>query len=1113
MKKLLYNEEINVPPLNRWRVPFRFLGGGRRFPSSLKRTRVIKFFYNRKILSEPMRYKKLAVILSVIMLFQTVAAGSIVMAEESGSSNSYPVNAKDKNNNGYQKIKTVREKQGSKVLESIKLETYSPNKSSDINTLFPRYKLYNNGNTPIKLSSVKIRYYYTVNGEREQNFFCDLSNIGNGNVTGRFVKIPGKTDGVDYCLEITFKEGAGLLNQNDVVELQCRIEKKDKSEFIQTDDYSFRKSGDTYADYNRVTGYINDKLVYGVEPIAAPLNLKITESDKQITLDWDEAISCTGYEVEADGVLVRNITANTYTNLNLIPGTRHTYRVRLRNAIIAGPWSNYVTGIVPISDKFKLVQTASESAISISWDKIEGARQYFIEVDGDRFDNGQQTSYKIEGLEPGTMKSVRIQAKGDALLGEWSELYEIWTLPEAPESISTSSTKSTITLNWNPVKGAAGYDVEVYGSPEDNLNNTTYTQHDLQSNSQRTYRVRAKNSSGAGQWSELVVKSTLPDSALNMQLQCWDDKLKVTWEAQAGAASYELEIDASQVIELYTNEYLHSDLKPNTTHTYRARPKNENGTGEWSESVTGVTLPSIPADFEVSAVSGSAISLRWGSVEGASGYDIEVDGTVIYNDNKTEFLHDNLGRNEEHIYRVRARNGNVTGEWTEELKKSTLLAAPANLKVTVSGNEVKVEWDMVVGADGYGLEIDGTEIKLDANTEYTQTALDSGIKHTYRVRAYKGSEAGEWSDTSVKTTKIGKPAKLEATTSSSISIDIRWEEVDGATGYDVMADGKIIDNVVTNTYSHTDLAPNSMHTYMVRAKDNENIGDWTDKISAFTNVAAPAGITAVSKSNSIIITWDEVDGAQSYEIMADGNVASTNAKTLYEHTELLPNTQHSYLVRAKNTNGVSDWSTELTQTTGPDVPVSFKADMTINEAILTWLTTSPGADSPETTTQGAISFEIEADGEIISNITELTYKITGLEPNSVHEYRVRAVSEDGVCSEWTELIRVNTKEELVIKVDKDTGFNFVIAVPKKDVSSYDIVVRYNAEDLEVVDLYAVTQGLELETGKIDGTNITIKEFAGGKIVYGVEDADKGEIVIIRFLSKTNDETKMSYTIE
>ncbi len=1057
-------------------------------------------------------FKKLTILLSIIMLFQTIAIERVI-AEDSGSSSSYPVNAKDKNNNNYQKIKTVREKQGSKIVESIRLETYTANKSSSINTLFPRYKLYNNGNTPIKLSNVKIRYYYTINGESEQNFFCDFSNIGNRNVIGRFVKIPSEADGVDYCLEITFKEGAGLLNQNDFVELQCRIEKADKSQFIQTDDYSFRPSGDSYAEYNRVTGYINDKLIYGTEPIAVPQNIKITESDRQITLDWDKSNSCTGYEVEADGVLVRNITSNTYINLNLIPGTKHTYRVRLRNAIIAGPWSNYVTGIVPISDKFNLVQTTSESAISISWDKIEGARQYFVEVDGERIDNGQQTSYKIDGLEPGTKKSIRIQAQGDALLGEWSEIYEIWTLPDAPGLITTTSTKSTITLSWDPVKGASGYDVEVYGSPEDNLNSTTYTQYDLQSNSQRTYRVRAKNSSGAGQWSELVVESTLPDSDLNLQVQGTDNEIKVTWDAQAGATSYELEKDGSQVIELDKNEYLHSNLKPNTTHTYRARPKNENGTGEWSELVTGVTLPPIPANFAVSTVSGSAISLRWDSVEGGTGYDIEVDGTVIYNDNKTEFVHSNLGNNEEHIYRVRARNGNVTGEWTEEIKKSTLLAAPANLRVNVNGNEVKIEWDMVVGADGYGIEIDHTETKIDTITEYTLTALDSGVQHTYRVRAYKGSETGEWSDTVIKSTKIGKPTKVEVTTTSSISIDISWDKVDGAAGYDVMVDGKIINNQDKNSFSHTDLTPNTMHTYMVRAWDNENIGEWTTKISAFTNVAVPAGIAAVPKSTSITITWDEVDGAESYEIMADGQSISINANTIYEHSGLLPNTQHSYLIRAKNVNGVSDWSTELIQTTGPNVPVNFKAEVTINEAILTWQTTTSGAINIETTTPGAISFEIEADGEIVSNITELTYKITGLEPNSVHEYRVRSVSKDGVYSEWTELIRVNTKEELVIKVDKDTGFNFVIAVPKKDVSSYDIVVKYNTDDLDVVDLYAVTQKLELQTGKIDGTNITVKEFADGKIVFGVEDADKGEIVIIRFISKTNKETTMSYTVE
>ena len=53
-----YNELINVPNLYRSRVPLRFSGGEHMSSTSLKREDVIKFFYNRKILSEPMRYKE-----------------------------------------------------------------------------------------------------------------------------------------------------------------------------------------------------------------------------------------------------------------------------------------------------------------------------------------------------------------------------------------------------------------------------------------------------------------------------------------------------------------------------------------------------------------------------------------------------------------------------------------------------------------------------------------------------------------------------------------------------------------------------------------------------------------------------------------------------------------------------------------------------------------------------------------------------------------------------------------------------------------------------------------------------------------------------------------------
>ena len=52
---------------------------------------------------------------------------------------------------------------------------YSGNTAANLNGIMPRYKLTNTGTTPIKLSDVKIRYYYTIDGENGQSFWCDWS--------------------------------------------------------------------------------------------------------------------------------------------------------------------------------------------------------------------------------------------------------------------------------------------------------------------------------------------------------------------------------------------------------------------------------------------------------------------------------------------------------------------------------------------------------------------------------------------------------------------------------------------------------------------------------------------------------------------------------------------------------------------------------------------------------------------------------------------------------------------------------------------------------------------------------------------------------------------------
>lgn len=89
-----------------------------------------------------------------------------------------------------------------------------------------------------------------------------------------------------------------------------------------------------------------------------------------------------------------------------------------------------------------------------------------------------------------------------------------------------------------------------------------------------------------------------------------------------------------------------------------------------------------------------------------------------------------------------------------------------------------------------------------------------------------------------------------------------------------------------------------------------------------TPPAAPTGVTATSTSTtSIRVTWNQVSGASSYEVMRDGSsIASGLSSTFYEDTGLTPATQYSYTVKASNTDGASDPSSAASATTGASGP-------------------------------------------------------------------------------------------------------------------------------------------------------------------------------------------------
>ena len=144
---------------------------------------------------------------------------------------------------------------------------------------------------------------------------------------------------------------------------------------------------------------------------------------------------------------------------------------------------------------------------------------------------------------------------------------------------------------------------------------------------------------------------------------------------------------------------------------------------------------------------------------------------------------------------------------------------------------------------------------------------------------------------------------------------------------------------------------------------------------------------------------------------------------------------------------------------------------------------------------------------------QTTYIHDNLKSNTRHTYRIRSRNADSV-SEWSNLIIQNTVPEITIPLKKDTTFNFVIVVPAvTGATDRTVVVNYNPDELEVFDLCAVTPEPETGIGQIPGTSISVVEIASGRIVYKITGTEKTTVNIIKFITKINGSSKVTYTVK
>jgi hypothetical protein len=830
-----------------------------------------------------------------------------------------------------------------------------------------------------------------------------------------------------------------------------------------------------------------------------PVNIIQSAEETFITVMWDNVTGAFSFDIEADGEIIRDV-GNPYVHAGLLPGTVHRYRVRAKNSSGEGKWSDEYTKITLPGLVAGVESSATKYDITLVWEQVTGSDGYDISINGVVTEN-VSSPYTFTDLLPGTEYKINIRAVNSSGKGRWNEETAVWTLPDAPQNIQAAAASGSISLKWDVAKGATGYEVEIFNTPVSAGEDAAYIHYGLSPNTQYTYRVRAVNSSGAGEWSDIVAKTTLPAVPNGIRSYSSSNNIRLDWDDISGAIAYDIEVDGKIIFDIGESSYDHTDLQSNSVHIYRIRSKNDESAGEWSDEIHAATLMAAP-DFLTCESSTDKIEIAWSAVEDATGYDIEVDGKLLDNGAQTSFAHSGLDADTGHVYRVRARNGDFPGAWSSYIYCYTLCNPPDNISIDVDSTSIKIEWDLLQGASGYEVEFDGEVIDNGLSGNYTRSGLAPLSEHKIRVRAIKNNKPGAWSGYITGVTLVGTPSGVSSVEQSD-RVNISWDPVPGATGYELMFDGNIVYAGIQNEYLQTGLEPNTVHFYRIRARNGETAGKWSETYTCKTLIGTPANLKFTTESNRIIISWDKVAGAVSYDIEADNGVIEGNVNLFFIHDQLEPNTTHQYRVRARSESGlVSEWSALAAVTTTIGVPKGIKADATTSGITLSW-----------ENVDDAISYDLEADGIIIKDITANYYTHKNLKPNTQHTYRIRSKSNASV-SEWSRPIVQSTVSEVAIQIKNDNIFNFVIVVPPAtDGADRIVIVEYTPEELEVFDLCAITAEPELETGRIEGTGISVEEFSPGKIIYKIAGSAKTEINIIKFLSKTFGNSSVTYAIK
>ena len=646
-------------------------------------------------------------------------------------------------------------------------------------------------------------------------------------------------------------------------------------------------------------------------------------------------------------------TTATATVTGLSSGTNYTLNVcAVVDGTESAPASLPVKTVSPKVTGLSGI-AISDSRISLSWAPAKGAERYEVQrLNGSDYQTvttTSNTSCSVSGLSAGTSYNFRVRAvSGTAQYGAFSDPVTVKTSDAvpiqptvaAPSNVSavdsSTASNSRITVTWNAVSGATGYEVWLNNGTWhllDTVVPTSYTANNLSANTTYQFRVRTVKDGLYSDFSSTVsaktAASTTPITSLAAPtgLSAVDASngtsfsVALNWNEVANATSYEVSMNNGGWTTLGTTSrpaYTATGLAADTTYQFRVRAVNGSVKSDYSATASVKTsggagehqTSSTPLKNLTVTLSdtGKLYTVSWDDISNAV-YVVDV-----WNAQTGTWVSTGSARYDSK-YLVDVPKTDLGAKYTAGSDYASTVSW--NAASGVSGYEVRNE--IVKGSEKWlgpvTTSSTSTSLRLAPNSEQNIriSALGTVKFRIYAINAYDETKTLAYSEYSPKAYVGYQDFSFKTPTVGALS---------GSAGNGLKeAYTLMLLQAVNNTRYETKPITVNATSHMTAEPTSSNAGGllgWMISQKDLDEILADMKTSQDVTSSCYYPNGCNTAGTMTVTRVDDGGAPVTSTRTSFLNTTIVPNDGVSYLYDQHNLNAFGNGIQSVTATTAGD---------------------------------------------------------------------------------------------------------------------------------------------------------------------------------------------------